>query len=181
MFCFPSGNVESPIGRGPQLSQSTTSVRLPILAGLAAVVNVLAGDRSAAQPDSFRCCRLETCVFAHVCSRASHGFSHCGYLPAFSNGFTSRRAVFDALTWPLGWESNVPLRCISELRSLGDWDCHPRGLRPGDCRRCELQAMQISEAVSGSKTCFLACSLADPACSASSEGACSCSAFKELR
>ena len=55
-----------------------------------------------------------------VCSRASHGFSHCGYLPAFSNGFTSRRTVFHALTWPPGWASNVPLRCISELRSLGD-------------------------------------------------------------
>ena len=115
MFCLPSGNVEFPIGRGSQLSQSTTSAGLPSRPGCGAqcsrwrMIGCAAGLLPMLPPG-------DMCV----CSRASHGFSLYGYLPAFSNGFTSRRAVFDALTWPPGWASNVPLRCISELRSLGD-------------------------------------------------------------
>ena len=93
------------------------SFKLHIPAGLAAV-NVVSGDGSAAQPDSFRCCRLgDTGVF----SRASPNVGQCGYQPAFSNGFTSRRTVFDApLAWPPGWANNMPPCFISQLCCLGD-------------------------------------------------------------
>ena len=52
---------------------------------------------------------------------ASPNVGQCGYQPAFSNGFTSRRTVFDApLAWPPGWANNMPPCFISQLCCLGD-------------------------------------------------------------
>ena len=102
------------IARSPQLSQSTTNL---------SCTSQLAWPRRSTLSVETERLRSRTpsdvATWRHVCFLS--GFWHCRCPPAFSSGFTSRRTVFDApLAWPPGWANNMPLRFISEVRSLGD-------------------------------------------------------------